>query len=307
MRLDGGIYVVIVGSVCLSGLYFWSALRDEERRLTEYFKGPKEKVRGEPRVPIAGSEASCAIVSTPDSPCAAACSSATYSSLASKQLSSPSIWQSRLEREIEGLYALTPHFDKPRRGESHLPDTNIVLTTSLSTAKTTDSPCPDRPERLMRSAEAVRAPVRLRMQWTPRFGGARGEHAVIAEAYSVMFSPHDHSVAPLQLRSTVPLRVQSTGALAEFELRANESASFVMKGGPRASLSIRISAEGELDKIVIGPRDSIPGSSSSGRDRETEAQSLRHESSAMGSPPEKPAVAWDDQKSARIFRFPRTV
>src|SRR5258708_5335279 len=146
---------------------------------------------------------------------------------------SPSIFASLLDDERGGCFELTPVLDGARHRQLYLPDTNVLLTRFLSpggVAEISDFMTigdADAGSRLVRRVKAVRGTIRFRMRCMPRFDYARSDHRVCAEAGAVIFTGGD-SLA-LRLRATVPVDVSKGAALAEFDLAAGESASFILE------------------------------------------------------------------------------
>ncbi len=147
---------------------------------------------------------------------------------------SPSIFASLLDDERGGSFELRPALNAVRYRQLYLPDTNVLLTRFLSpdgVAEISDFMSIgdlDGGSRLVRRIKAVRGAIRFRMRCTPRFDYARSDHKVCAEAGSVIFTGVSDNLA-LRLRASVPLDVSNGTALAEFNLAAGESASFILE------------------------------------------------------------------------------
>ena len=116
-----------------------------------------------------------------------------------------------------------------------MPDTNVLLTRFLSrncVAELSDFMAiggPDKGQRLIRRAKAVRGILRFRMRCGPRFDYARAEHDLLQEGDTVVFRSRGADRLSLRLRATVPMRVADGEAFAEFELAPGASASFVLE------------------------------------------------------------------------------
>src|SRR2546425_1066152 len=63
----------------------------------------------------------------------------------------------------------------------------------------------------------------------PHFDYARSPHTVERTADGVLFAGSGNHAIALRLRSEVPLRIEDGAALAEFTLRGDESAAFVLE------------------------------------------------------------------------------
>src|SRR5262252_4563344 len=146
---------------------------------------------------------------------------------------SPSIFASLLDDERGGSFELTPLLEAPKHRQLYLPDTNVLLTRFLSpdgVAEISDFMSIgdlDAGSRLVRRAKAVRGAIRFRMRCMPRFDYARSDPKVCAEAGTVIFIGGDNLA--LRLRASVPVDISKGAALAEFDLAAGESASFILE------------------------------------------------------------------------------
>jgi GH15 family glucan-1,4-alpha-glucosidase len=149
------------------------------------------------------------------------------------QFDSPSIFAALLDEERGGRFELVPVLDDPRHRQLYLPDTNVLLTRFLSAngvAEISDFMSiedPDAGSRLVRRVKAVHGTVRFRMRCMPRFDYARAHHNVCLEAGTVIFSGSDNLA--LRLRASVPVDVSDGAAIAEFDLAAGDSASFILE------------------------------------------------------------------------------
>jgi GH15 family glucan-1,4-alpha-glucosidase len=146
---------------------------------------------------------------------------------------SPSIFASILDDERGGCFELIPVLDNPRHRQLYLPDTNVLLTRFLSAdgvAEISDFMAiedPDAGSRLVRRVKAVRGTIHVRMRCMPRFDYARLVPEIRADAGTVTFTGGDNLT--LRLRASVPLDVGKGAALAEFDLAAGKSASFILE------------------------------------------------------------------------------
>jgi len=146
---------------------------------------------------------------------------------------SPSIFASLLDDERGGSFELTPALDDARHRQLYLPDTNVLLTRFLSSdgvAEISDFMTVgdlDAGSRLVRRVKAVRGTIRFRMRCMPRFDYARMTPEIRVEAGKVIFMGGD-SLA-LRLRASVSVDVSNGAAVAEFNLAAGESASFILE------------------------------------------------------------------------------
>ena len=82
---------------------------------------------------------------------------------------------------------------------------------------------------VVRRAKTVRGEVHFRMVCQPRFDYARATHTAEQTADGVRFVAAGGPPLAFLLRSSVPVRIVDGAAVAEFTLRADESASFVFE------------------------------------------------------------------------------
>ena len=145
---------------------------------------------------------------------------------------SPSIFASLLDDERGGSFELTPVLDGARHRQLYLPDTNVLLTRFLSSdgvAEISDFMTigdSDAGSRLVRRVKAVRGSIHFRMRCMPCFDYARLDHKIYEEAGTIIFKGGHLG---LRLRASVPVDVSKGAALAEFDLAAGESASFILE------------------------------------------------------------------------------
>jgi GH15 family glucan-1,4-alpha-glucosidase len=149
---------------------------------------------------------------------------------------SPSIFAALLDPDRGGRFAIAPASAGGfRHKQLYFPDTNMLLTRFLSddgVAEISDfmpiehlGHCHD----LVRRVKVVRGAISLRMHCAPRFDYGRAEHTVTRRGREVLFRSNGRDGTTLRLRSSAPLRVQDGDAVAEFKLRAGESASFILE------------------------------------------------------------------------------
>jgi GH15 family glucan-1,4-alpha-glucosidase len=150
---------------------------------------------------------------------------------------SPSVFAALLDAERGGRFELAPVLDGAARKQLYLPDTNVLLTRSLDepgVAEVSDfMPVEDMgvAHNLVRRAKCVRGEVRFRMRCAPRFDYGRATHTVErrGQTEALFVGGAGARELALRLRASVPLRLQDGDAMAEFTLRADESAWFVLE------------------------------------------------------------------------------
>jgi GH15 family glucan-1,4-alpha-glucosidase len=127
--------------------------------------------------------------------------------------------------------------DDATRKQLYLPDTNVLLTRFLDTAGVAEvsdfMPVEDagHAHNLVRRAKTIRGELTFRMRCAPRFDYARAEHTVElrSQTEAVFVGRSGSGELALRLRSSVPLRLENGDAVAEFTLRSDESAWFVLE------------------------------------------------------------------------------
>ncbi len=161
---------------------------------------------------------------------------------------SPSVFAALLDADRGGRFKIAPVLEGATRKQLYLPDTNVLLTRFLDSAGVVEvsdfMPVEDagQAHNLVRRAKTVRGEVRFEMRCQPRFDYARAQHtAELRSATEALFvgKSGDGELA-LRLRSSLPMRLEDGAAVAEFTLRADESAWFVLEavlpGEPSPSL-----------------------------------------------------------------------
>jgi len=147
---------------------------------------------------------------------------------------SPTVFAAMLDDRRGGRFRLAPILEDARHKQLYLPDTNILLTRFLSNAGLAEisdfMPVTDgHAHTLIRRAKTVRGEVRFRMVCDPRFDYARANHKVERSDGQVLFVSEGPDATALRLRTTVPLEITNGAAVAEFVLRAGETAAFVLE------------------------------------------------------------------------------
>jgi len=150
---------------------------------------------------------------------------------------SPSVFAALLDVERGGHFKLAPVLDGPTRKQLYLPDTNVLLTRFLDSAGVAEvsdfMPVEEagHAHNLVRRAKTVRGELNFQMRCAPRFDYARAQHTVElhGQTEAIFVGRSGSGELALRLRSSVPLRVENGDAVAEFTLRADEAAWFVLE------------------------------------------------------------------------------
>ncbi|HXV75893.1 MAG TPA: glycoside hydrolase family 15 protein [Candidatus Polarisedimenticolaceae bacterium] len=151
------------------------------------------------------------------------------------EFDSPTIFASLLDDDRGGRFSLSPMLDDVRHKQLYLPDSCILLTRFLSAdgvAELSDfMPVEQRHHAhdLVRRMKTVRGELRYRMLCQPRFDYARASHGVERKDGEVIFASRGPDRTVIRLRSSVPVEIVDGAAVAEFTLRAGETASFVLE------------------------------------------------------------------------------
>jgi GH15 family glucan-1,4-alpha-glucosidase len=149
---------------------------------------------------------------------------------------SPSLFAALLDPVKGGHFQIAPvHADGFRRKQLYFPDTNVLLTRFLANdgvAEISDfMPIKDLGHRhdLVRRVKVVRGELLLRMVCAPRFDYGRAEHTAEVRKDEVLFASKGRDRTTVRLRTSVPFKIRNGDAVAEFKLRAGESAAFILE------------------------------------------------------------------------------
>jgi GH15 family glucan-1,4-alpha-glucosidase len=149
---------------------------------------------------------------------------------------SPTVFASLLDRRKGGCFQLSPLLDRANKKQLYLPDTNVLLTRFLSDDGVAEI-CDFMPieemghlHDIVRRVKTIRGEIRFRMRCEPRFDYARAAHRVSRKRGEILFiASKAKSRNALRLRSSVPVKIENGAAVAEFTLRAGETAYFVLE------------------------------------------------------------------------------
>jgi GH15 family glucan-1,4-alpha-glucosidase len=151
------------------------------------------------------------------------------------EFDSPSVFAALLDERQGGRFQVAPLFEQARQKQLYLPDTCVLLTRFLSDAGVAEvsdfMPIAETKDEhdIVRRAKTVRGEVQFRMICQPRFDYARAAHTVERTPEGALFVSTGRYPLALRLRASVPVRVEDGAVVAEFTLRADESASFVLE------------------------------------------------------------------------------
>ena len=142
---------------------------------------------------------------------------------------SPTVFASLLDPEKGGAFRISPGMDAMRKRQIYLPDTNILISRFLSStgvAELTDFMPVDRSGRVIRRAKAIQGDIQFRLACHPRpdYGRQIPEVAVYHDcAY------FDTGDVVFRVRTPVELREEDNGVVAEFKLKAGQTAFFIFE------------------------------------------------------------------------------
>lgn len=150
---------------------------------------------------------------------------------------SPSVFAALLDPGKGGHFRISPQLNGAKHRQLYLPNSNNLLTRILSSegvAEISDfMPVEEamNAHNLVRRVKSVRGDITFRMECAPRFNYARSSHRCERQGNDVIFISDGPDRTVLRLHSSVPLKVENGDAVAEFQLRGNEKASFVLEDG----------------------------------------------------------------------------
>jgi GH15 family glucan-1,4-alpha-glucosidase len=157
---------------------------------------------------------------------------------------SPTVFARLLDHDRGGYFQIAPVDGGFKQRQRYFPDTNVLLTRFLGEdgiAEISDFMAMQHlghQHNLVRRVKVVRGDMKIRMVCAPKFDYARTGHHVHRKGKEVIFAPDKKNLPALRLRSSVPLKVENGEAAAEFKLRAEQTAFFVLEEAGAESPSI---------------------------------------------------------------------
>lgn len=148
---------------------------------------------------------------------------------------SPTIFARLLDHQRGGFFQIAPVSGEFRRRQRYSPDTNILLTRFLGDnciVAISDFMAMQHlgnQHNLVRRVKAVRGEAAIRMGCAPKFDYARCGHSLTQKSGEIIFIPDRKQFPSLRLRGSVPMRVVNGEAVAEFKLRADQTAFFIIE------------------------------------------------------------------------------
>jgi len=151
------------------------------------------------------------------------------------EFDSPSVFCALLDKKKGGNFEILPPPGKVKNKQMYLPDTNVLLTRFLSkdgVGEVADYMPVDEIRKghvLIRRLTQVRGEEEYRMNFRPRFNYARSPHKVVRRGKSLIFSSEGDDGLVIKLTSSVPLKIKKGDGYAQFTLRPEETADFIME------------------------------------------------------------------------------
>ncbi len=149
---------------------------------------------------------------------------------------SPTIFAALLDLEKGGRFQISPACAELfKRRQLYFPDTNMLLTRFMSAdgvAEISDyMPIQHlgHHHALVRRVKAVRGDIPIRMVCAPRFDYGRAGHRVEKRKGEIVFESKGKDRTVVRLRSSVPVQVVEGDVVAEFRLKAGQTASFILE------------------------------------------------------------------------------
>ena len=151
---------------------------------------------------------------------------------------SPSVFGSILDARRGGRYRISPEGAVSTTRQLYFPDTNVLITRFLTPdgvgevedfMPVGETQAGEHRQRLVRRVIAVRGAMRFALEVAPRFDYGRARHEAERHANGVLFrSP----VCTLALETDTSFDLRDDDVHARFDLRAGESATFVLEHVP---------------------------------------------------------------------------
>jgi len=154
---------------------------------------------------------------------------------------SPSLFGRILDRDKGGYFKISPTIVANHR-QMYFPDTNVLLTRFLCEAGVgevmdfmpVEGDVGEEHDhahfhQIYRVVKVVRGQMKFRMECFPAFNYGRDSHKVRVKSKEVVFA--SKKFGGVMLHTTVPLKAKDSGVIAEFTLKAGQSATFVLRQG----------------------------------------------------------------------------
>ncbi len=167
---------------------------------------------------------------------------------------SPSIFGAILDEHKGGQFKIMPVTSNAKHKQFYWPDTNVLVTRFLSAQgvgqiidfmpvglKETDIGY----HGIIRRVQAIRGSLKFKLECSPAFNYARDQHTTTLTSDGVRFDANGLS---LRLGSTIPLKQEGNGVVAEFDLKEGQELSFSLQEVERRSdCCVAVSQEQAVD------------------------------------------------------------
>ncbi len=156
---------------------------------------------------------------------------------------SPTIFAALLDAQKGGSFQIAPANGEFKQHQRYFPDTNILLTRFLGesgiAAISDFMPVEQLGHRqhLVRRLKVIRGEIPFRMVCAPKFDYGRTGHTIEKHGREMIFVPAGKNLPALRLRSSVPLKLEKDTAVAQFKLRAEQTAFFILEAADGESPS----------------------------------------------------------------------
>ncbi len=182
---------------------------------------------------------------------------------------SPTVFAALLDADKGGYFCIRPQLDGKNTKQLYLPDSNILLTRFLSDdgiAELADfMPVTEKDDdaagchQVVRMLNVIHGEITFLMECFPRFDYARSEHTLtLVNDHAAVFEPKQVGQGPqdlqdprpaMMLKSSVPMRIERDGLVAEFTLRPGDRAYFIF--GARADGEPQhVLADEQMDRLL---------------------------------------------------------
>jgi GH15 family glucan-1,4-alpha-glucosidase len=150
---------------------------------------------------------------------------------------SPSVFAALLDAERGGHFRVRPTEPGATSTQTYQPETAILVTRHISeagVAEVVDFMPIDQPSvatdrrRIVRAVRGVRGRVELTARIAPRFDYGRLDHQASVDGTTAVF---ESEIGTLRLTGTMPLVLDGVDVVSTFEVRAGETAGFVLQSG----------------------------------------------------------------------------
>ena len=147
----------------------------------------------------------------------------------------PTVFCKLLDAGKGGFFSITPLMNNMITKQLYLPDTNVLVTRFLAEegiAEIIDYMPVENEEAncvVVRKINTVRGNIRYKVVCAPHFHYANAKHKIKQEENSCIFIPEKGEQPPLRLSGEMPLAIEESNVVSEFELKEDESAFFILE------------------------------------------------------------------------------